>query len=182
MPTRTLARLTVWATRTSLTLFIIYSQCCAYGPLTTIPAVGSIVGYCLTYAAAYGCSMAMYQGVGHGPWTVDQGGGYNGYNGYNGYSTYNSNNCYPYTNLQGFDIGSGWKAARAFSVLASLSGFGTWLLIMFLCCLNFGNGRSVFKGAAVMSVITSILTILILVSSVQLQYVCSTRARECFLV
>ena len=149
----------------------LFSLCCAYGPLTTFPAISSFFAVVFTYAAAFGCSLFRSgnndASVGSwGLWTV-QGLQIN----LELDSVYASNYCYPYTQVvpygdAGAFLDGPMKAGRAFSAIAAILSGPLWITIMMLCCVSFGNNRAIFQVIMLLCTFVAVMILLELVRSV----------------
>ncbi|GKY99746.1 hypothetical protein MPSEU_000928500 [Mayamaea pseudoterrestris] len=140
-------------------------MCCAYGPLTTFPAIVSFFATILTYSAAFGCSLFTsgnnQASVGSwGLWTVE------------GRqinleldATLYDYVCYSYAQVVPFGDPSAFldapmKAGRAFSAIAATLAGPLWVTIMMLCCVNFGNNRVIFKVISLWCVFVGVMILL----------------------
>lgn len=144
-------------------------MCCAYGPLTTFPAVIGAFAAIFTYSAAFGCSLFRSgnndASLGSwGLWSVEgvqinlelQ-------------TAYIDFVCYPYTQVVPFGdpgafLDAPMKAGRAFSAIAAILAGPLWIAIMMLCCVNFGNNRSIFAWIMVLCTFVAVMVLLELVS------------------
>jgi hypothetical protein len=173
--TTNLTRLYGFAT-TSLTRFV-PSLCCAYGPYTTFPALASAIAFIFTNVGVFGCTLFTSVPItasgshitgGMGLWKA-QGIQFTMEKQFSGLTYV----CYPYSsavaNVSNYLDGP-MKFGRAVSVLAAIVAALTWLAILFLCCMNFGERLLIFNLAMGGSIFVAVCLLLELVCYIELCY------------
>lgn len=147
-------------------------MCCAYGPLTTFPAIVGFFAMVLTYCGAFGCSLFESGTNGDNEATVGSFGLFS-VQGIEINMSMNSDlmdhGCYSYTNVVPFKdpsyyLDAPMKAGRAFASMAAIFAMPLWVTIMMLCCVSFGSNTLIFPVIVSLCTLTGIFTILILVS------------------
>jgi hypothetical protein len=146
-------------------------MCCAYGPLTTFPAITSSFALLFTFIAAFGCSLFQagnnHASVGNwGLWRVE---GVQ-VNLHVADSALVSDACYPYSQVVPFGNPSSFldgpmKAGRAFSAIAAILAGPLWITILMLCCVNFGDNKSVFRVITIWCAVVAVMILFELVSA-----------------
>ncbi|GKY99747.1 hypothetical protein MPSEU_000928600 [Mayamaea pseudoterrestris] len=137
--------------------------CCAYGPWIVLPAILALISATLTYTAVFGCSLFTSTDddtfTTSGLWTTQA-------------ATYVTDDifvlsCLPYdqvfyNGVAPFIMDASLKAGRVFGAMAATLAGPLWIVVMLLCCMNFGRSKIIFWVIMALCVVLAVLMLLML--------------------